>query len=266
VTGPEGDRIIADAYSELAPYYVRLWAPVLLPMGRKLLERLPLADARRVLDLGTGTGTLIGELTARAPDAAIIAADIAEGMLRVAKKQREAYFAATNATSLPFETGSIDVVASAFVMFNVPDPLAAFREVARVLRPVGTFGMSTWGDEGEDVAMDIWNEELEAHGAPADVALAQGREDINTPAKLAALLKEAGFAKPALWTERLAHEWQAEAWLEFVQHGRRRLRLDAMPADARAACLKRVADRLSGLTQEQLTERSEVIFATAASG
>jgi ubiquinone/menaquinone biosynthesis C-methylase UbiE len=266
VTGSGGDRIIADAYSELAPYYVRLWAPVLLPMGRMLLERLPLADARTVLDLGTGTGTLIDELTARAPDATIVAADIAEGMLRVAKKQHDASFAAMNATSLPFASGTVDVVASAFVMFNVPDPLAAFREVARVLRPLGTFGMSTWGDEGEDLAMDIWNEELEAHGAPADIAVAQGREDINTPAKLTALLKEAGFANPEVWTARLAHEWRADDWLEFIQHGRRRLRLDAMPADARASCLKRVADRLRGLTQGQRTERSEVIFATAATG
>lgn len=257
------DRLVADAYSEIAPYYARLWQPVLLPLGRQLLDRLPLATARRVLDLGTGSGTLIDDIAEGAPRATVVAADIAEGMLRVAKQAHIASYAATNAVALPLADGTVDVVVSSFVLFNLPDPPAAMREVFRVLRPGGTFGMTTWGHEPDDPRMAIWQEELDAQGAPKDAWAMPGRETINTSAKLAAVLEDAGFASTTVWTDQLAHPWRPGDWLEFFQHGRRRQRLDGLPDDARDRCLARVRERLETLTPEQLIERAEVIFATA---
>ena len=63
-------------------------------------------------------------------------------MLRVARVQQALRLAvAMDATKLGFRSEGLDVVIMAFVLFHVPDGLAALREVRRVLRPtpIATF-------------------------------------------------------------------------------------------------------------------------------
>jgi SAM-dependent methyltransferase len=249
-------------YSDLAPYYVHHWAPVLQPLGRQLLSHLPLSDATCVLDLGTGTGTLLDHIAKTATRAQVIAADFSEGMLRVAAASNAAGFVAADARALPLRDSSADVAISAFVLFNLPDPAAALREVLRVLRPGGAFGMTTWGEETPDQGLDAWLEELTAHGAPPGEPPPAGRERMNTTQKLAKVLREAGFDRVTTWTDGLDHTWRVADYLDFLQHWKTKARLDALPPDARRSCIARVGERMAALTPDQLTDRSQVIFAT----
>ena len=113
--------------------------------GRDPAERsAPLAAAvdrvepepRRVLELGTGTGTGALMLAGRFPDAEIWAADLSEEMIRQAEAKApedvrtRLHFEVADAAALPHETDSFDLVCQ----LNLP--LFA-DEIARVLAPGG---------------------------------------------------------------------------------------------------------------------------------
>ncbi|MDA0165705.1 class I SAM-dependent methyltransferase [Solirubrobacter ginsenosidimutans] len=130
----------------------RLWARVgawIYDPSLALGERRGMAARRRellasahgrVLELGAGTGlnlahysTGVGELVLSEPEPAM-RARLAR---RVARAGGAASVVAASAEELPFAEGTFDTVVSTLVLCSVRDPLAALREVRRVLAPGG---------------------------------------------------------------------------------------------------------------------------------
>ena len=89
---------------------------------------VPLAG-RRVLDLGAGTGAA-GRAALAAGARQVVAADLAEGMLRAAGPGPRPVLA--DAAALPFRAGRFDLVLAAFCLNHLPDPAAALAEARRV--------------------------------------------------------------------------------------------------------------------------------------
>jgi SAM-dependent methyltransferase len=251
---------LADAYSARACDYAELWAPVLRPMGRQLLERLRPGEARTFLDLGTGTGTLLADIAALAPRAQIVAIDRSEGMIRRAGDP--AMFAVMDAQAIALKPASVDAAVMAFVIFTVPDPAGVLAEAHRVLRPGAGFGVATWGDEPEVIADRVWAEELDAAGAPPDPGSPLNRRELsNTIEKLAGLFRAAGFEDVETWTDRLDLIWPVDDYFRFMGGGPVRRRLDRLEPERQTESLRRIRERLDALAPEDFAERSEVVYA-----
>ncbi len=97
----------------------------------------------RVLDVGTGTGSIPIRLARARPDLRITAVDLSAPMLARARRgARQAGVSITfrrgSARRLPFRTSSFDLVLSNSLLHHLPDPLPALDEFARVLRPEGS--------------------------------------------------------------------------------------------------------------------------------
>ena len=94
----------------------------------------PFVAGARVLEVGCGTGLILGRLARDAAEAWGV--DLSPGMLRAAR-QRGLNVVLGSATQLPFADASFDLVCSFKVLAHVPDIRAALAEVARVTRPGG---------------------------------------------------------------------------------------------------------------------------------
>lgn len=130
--------------------YDRHLAPVVMGgYAEDLAGRVLVPDDARVLELAAGTGVSTRRLRDALPaSATLIATDLNDPMLDVARKKftpsENIEFRPADATSLPFEDAEFDAVTCQFGVMFFPDKPAAFAEVARVLKPGGTFAFNVW--------------------------------------------------------------------------------------------------------------------------
>jgi ubiquinone/menaquinone biosynthesis C-methylase UbiE len=165
---------------------------------------------------------------------------------------------------LGIQSGKFDAAVLAFVLFHMPSPKLCLDEVNRVLKPGGKVGTVTWGPETVPDANLVWDKELEAAGATTVTLPAiDNKSTTNSPAKMTALLEQAGYRSIKAWAEPLEHQWQPEVHFEYLARSTARERLGSLHPGAREDCLQRIRDRLSGAGADQFVFRSEVVLATA---
>jgi SAM-dependent methyltransferase len=89
-----------------------------------------------VADVGCSTGYLLEDLRAHHPGTLLVGADlVAAGLRKAHVSVPEAALVLADVTRLPFESASLDAVASINVLEHVPDDEAALAEIVRVLKP-----------------------------------------------------------------------------------------------------------------------------------
>jgi ubiquinone/menaquinone biosynthesis C-methylase UbiE len=92
----------------------------------------------RILDVGTGPGYLPLRISEVLPGSEVIGIDVSEDMIRIARKNAEGKnvkFLVGDASEMPFEDDSFDLVVSTGSLHHWRNPVNVLNEIYRVLRP-----------------------------------------------------------------------------------------------------------------------------------
>jgi SAM-dependent methyltransferase len=254
-------RLLASRYSGDAEAYRELWAPELLPLARRLLESVDLSGAGRILDLGAGVGALYPDERAASPEATIVLADRAEGMIRLAASETPR--GVLDARDLPFAYDSFDAVMMTFVLFHVPQPLRVLKGIRRLLVPGGRLGLATWGEQRWRAALNAWAEELDEHGAEEDVTIAN-HDLMDNETKVRGLLESAHLTVDSIETVRSEHPVTLEEFIRLrTRIGPSARRLNSLDPVTREACLQRAIARIKDMDPREFVDDVDAILAVA---
>ena len=144
------DEPLHVEYGRDAARYEARWADYLDRTTRAVLDRLDAQPGERSLDVGCGTGLLLGRLHRTVRGARLAGVDPVPEMLSLAHRRLPlpaADLRGAAAERLPFADGSFDAVVSASVFHYVRQPEAALRETRRVLRPGGRLVLTDWSGD-----------------------------------------------------------------------------------------------------------------------
>jgi SAM-dependent methyltransferase len=147
-------------------------------------------QARTVLDVGCGTGRLLGRLAQAYPTARLVGVDAAAGMAHVAVRRDRVAAVVGVAERLPFRTGSVEVLVSTISFHHWGDQRRGLAEVRRVLVPGGHLLLT-------DPIVTGWLRPF--------FALGRARDRFHTAAELDAMLGDAGLGAvrrslvPKMW-------------------------------------------------------------------
>ncbi|HEX5116366.1 MAG TPA: methyltransferase domain-containing protein [Pseudonocardiaceae bacterium] len=179
------------------------WSVTLASGNQPLFAAARIGATDRVLDIGCGTGETTRLAAQAAAGGSVLGVDISAPMLRRARELssaaglRNVAYERCDAQVFPFAAQVFDVAISRNGVMFFTDPVAAFANIRRALRPDGTLAFTCAGTLAADSEMLAVMHALATAAPrpepPAKAADAQVVDSLGDPAHTRRVLEDAGY-------------------------------------------------------------------------
>lgn len=176
-----------------------------------VLYHAALQPGERVLDIGCGTGaSCLAAAQAVGTAGQVTGLDIASALLARARERAadlpQVTFVEADAQTHAFAPASVDVMISRFGVMFFEDPVAAFANMARALRPGGRLVFAAWGPAAEVAWFGIPSGIAVARlGRPAPLdPTAPGPLAFQDPERVVAMMQAGGLPGARCLTQTVA--------------------------------------------------------------
>lgn len=152
-----------------------------------IIRALNPKQEQRILDVGCGTGKLLGKIYKLTEGKELVGVDYSREMIKVAKEKRskDIEFKVADACSLQFESDSFDAVVNSFSFHHYSDQNKALGEMNRVLKKNGKLYLADHSFSYPPGLIYLISPLLN---------LFEGPLKINTRRKMKDMFKEQGFS------------------------------------------------------------------------
>jgi SAM-dependent methyltransferase len=178
----------ASGYERFMGRWSRLLAPHFITFAG-------VRNGDRVLDVGTGTGSVAAAVEERMPASRIVGVDPSQGLIAYAQKNARSArvrFEVGDAQALQHKDASFDSTLALLVMNFIPDHRKAISEMRRVTRPQGNVSACVWDyDQGMQMLRFFWDEAIALD--PANEPKDERHMKLSRQGELAALWRDAGL-------------------------------------------------------------------------
>lgn len=209
-------KTIQEIFDGAAAQYDRIGPRLFEHSGARLIELLGVSSGMRVLDIGTGIGTVLIPAAQRGAD--VVGIDVADGMLAQAEANARASGISNHrllkmdAEHLEFPNASFDFVTCGFAIFLLPSMDVTLREIHRVMKKGGHIGVTVWGPAPFDPAWKLLSEQLRAYG----VEVRMPNKVSYTEEEMSAMLQRSGFSNIQTRVETIDAVYRNEdEWWRF---------------------------------------------------
>lgn len=98
-------------------------------------------EGKRILDAGCGTGWFSKKAAEKG--AVVVSMDVGDKLLSKVAQKCNSERVVGSVLNIPFDDNTFDFVISSEVIEHIPEPLAAIKEMSRILKPGGVLALTT---------------------------------------------------------------------------------------------------------------------------